>query len=349
MVISLKLNKSQFPLNSSPNKKESSEPLQAQNTKPQNDQILSNSPINQKDILVTVDDDYLRVLGKKLIKHYEEKNKRRQQDGTIHIFEITDCLRKSLILQQYPEEARKLTIYDTMNFDHGLKSETVLVDVLESQKDHAVSTEYQYDINFEGISGHPDFIEGDWVFELKSVNKFKPLILSDSTVTGYIRQVVYYMILMGIDKGRIIVKYNLPFFPVKMGEIVEDENFPNIKTPIHKLEFHKDTGQFPFFNIQVTIPKDAPIREKVKNGLLNVVKPLYKQGDISKFPRLDGCLEGQNFKCMNFCKVRDKCLELADEQYDPDIRGILLNKHIDSQMDKVRNYGKRRDKNVDCS
>lgn len=230
-----------------------------------------------------------------------------------------------------------------MNFDHGLVSETALVDVLESQKDKGVSTEYQYDINFDGISGHPDYIEGDWVFELKSVNKFSPLIMSASTVTGYVRQVVYYMILMGIEKGRIIVKYNLPFFP----EFVKYDDIDGM--PLHKLRFHKDTGQFPFFCIKVEIPKDKKIREKVKKGLLEVVKPLYKRGMIYDFPRLDGCIEGKNFKCMNFCKVRDKCLELSDEQYDSDIRGILLNKHIDSQMDKMRRYGARRDKNVDLS
>lgn len=242
-----------------------------------------------------------------------------------------------------------MNIYDTMNFDHGLMSETVLVNILEEQKDPALSTEYQKDIDFSGISGHPDYIEGDWVFELKSVNKFDPLILSAESVKGYVKQVVYYMILMNIEKGRIIVKYNLPFFPVYKGEIVEDENFPNIKTPVHHLEFHKDTGQFPFFVVKVSIPLHAPIRDQVKSSLLNVVKPLYKEGDISKIPRLDGALDKKNWKCSNYCKVKEKCFELPDEQYDMDIRNILLNKHIDEQVDRKRAYGKRKDRDVDLS
>lgn len=316
-------------------------------------------PTNQKaegkDILVETDnEEYLPILGKKIKSHYEKKNKARQQDGTIHIFEITNCLRQSLILQQYPEEISKLTIYDCMNFDHGLNSETVLVNILETQaKEQGLSTEYQRDIDFSGISGHPDYVEGDWVFELKSVNKFKPLILSDDSVKGYIRQVAYYMILMGIEKGRIIAKYNMPFFP----ELVTYDTdtlanaFPNHfigdGRPIYKLNFHKETGQFPYFTIRVSIPADKEIREKVKNGLLNVVKPLYKEGDISKFPRLDGALDGSNWKCSKYCKARDKCLELPDEQYDPEIRSILLNKHIDEQMDKKRTWGRRKDKNVE--
>lgn len=255
-------------------------------------------------------------------------------------------MRQSLIMQQYPQDIKDLTIWDTTNFDHGLSSETTLVNVLESQKEEGLSTEYQRDIDFSGISGHPDYIEGEWVFELKSVNKFKPLILSDDSVKGYIRQVVYYMILMDIEKGRIVVKYNLPFFPVKAGDIIEDEDFPDIKTPVHKLEFHKETGQFPYFAVKVTIPLDAPIRQKVKDSLLNIVKPLYKQGDIAQFPRLDGCLDGSNWKCSRFCKAREKCLELPDEQYDLDIRNILLNKHIDEQVDRKRSFGKRKDKDV---
>jgi len=325
--------------------------LQEKSTRSQNDQISPRQKLTnhqQKDILVTADlEEYLPILGKKIINHYTEKNKKRQQDGTIHIFEITNCLRQSLILQQYPQEvANKLTIWDTTNFDHGLNSETVLVNIMESQKDQGVSTEYQYDINFSGISGHPDYIEGDWVFELKSVNKFGPLILSNSSVTGYIRQVVYYMILMGIEKGRVIVKYNMPFFPEKIIDVVEDPDFPDIKTPLYKLKFHKDEGQFPYFTFRVDIPLDAPIRQKVKDGLLNILKPMYKEGDISKFPRLDGALDGSNWRCSKYCKVRDKCMELPDEQYDTDIKDILLSKHIDEQVHRKRVYGKRMDRDV---
>lgn len=333
---------------------ESSEPHQEKNSKPQNDQTLQDLQTNQrKGILVEVADDYLPILNKKIINYYEEKNRQRQQDGTIHIFEITDCLRKSLILQQYPEEIEnKLTIWDCMNFDHGLNSETILVNILDSQakKDNSAShTEYQYNIDFSGISGHPDYIENNVVFELKSINKFKPLILSNDSVTNYIRQIVLYMILMSIENGRIIVKYNLPFFPELVTydtQILPEFNFIGDGKPLYKLNFHKDTGQFPYFSVKINIPLDADIREQVKKGLLEVVKPLYMKGDITKFPRLEGSLEGKNFKCNNYCKVRNKCHQIPDEQNDNNIREILLNKHIDSQMNKIRRNGKRKDKNI---
>lgn len=328
---------------------ESLEPLQERSTKPQNDQIsqdLQTSP--KKSILVSQDlGEYLPILCNKIITHYKEKNLKRQKDGSIHIFEIINCLRQSLIFQQYPEEIDPITIWDCMNFDHGLLSETVLVDILESQKeDKDSSTAYQHNIDFSGISGHPDYIEGDWVFELKSINKFKPLILSDESVKGYIKQVVYYMILMDIEKGRIIVKYNLPFFPEKIMEIVEDEQFPEIKTPLYKLNFHKDTGQIPYYTVKITIDPNDELRSKVKMALLNILKPLYEQGDITQIPRLDGAVEGTNYKCNTYCKARKKCMEIPDLQTDFNVRHIILNKHIEEQMDRIRVYGKRQDKFV---
>ena len=182
MVITLENSHQSQSLNPRPNnQKKPSQPAQEKNIKSQSDQIsnkqqLTNPPLkdilvtagrnqSKKDILVQEDNEsYLPILGKKILKHYTDKNLKRQQDGTIHIFEIINCIRQSLILQQYPEKIEGLSIWDTTNFDHGLNSEGVLVTILESQKDEVVSTEYQYDIDFSGISGHPDYIEGDWVF-----------------------------------------------------------------------------------------------------------------------------------------------------------------------------------------
>lgn len=306
---------------------------------------MSTSPAikHQKDIVVTIDEDYLSILGNKIKKHYDEKTKQRHTDKKIHIFEITDCLRKPLIFQQYADQVEPNTIYDYVNFIQGLNSESAIVDILTSQMPSGTESTFQKDIDFSGISAHPDFLQEDVVFELKSTNKMKPLILSDDTVKGYIRQVCYYMILLNIEKGRIIVRYNLPYFP----EYIQKDSLDN--ESMYKLRFHKDTGQFPFFAIKINIPLQAPIREKVKKGLLEVVKPLYEAGDITKIPRLDGMMSGNNWKCSHYCKVRDLCFDIEDQQTDSEVRDILLNKHIDSAMDRKRTYGKRKDRNIDIS
>lgn len=259
-------------------------------------------------------------------------------------------------MEQYPDQVQENTIYDYVNFMQGLNSESAIVDILTTQADSSTESTYQKDIDFSGISAHPDFLEGDVVFELKSTNKIKPLILSDDTVKGYIRQVVYYMILLDIEKGRIIVRYNLPYFPTYLKasdgikyQIQELNPDFDVLENIYVLKFHKDTGQFPFFTIKVNIPLQAPIREKVKKGLLEIVKPLYKEGDVTKIPRLDGMLDGSNWKCSKYCKVRDLCSEIEDKQIDPETRNVLLNKHIDNSMNKIKRFGRRKDKNIDIN
>lgn len=307
-----------------------------------------------KDVEVWVETEYLPILGKKVKKFFDDLNAQRQKDGKIHIFEITDCLRKGMLIKQNPD-AVQLTIWDYMNLIQGLLSEKKLVDILayDSGTDE---TEYQKDIDFSGISAHPDYLEGDTVFELKSTNKIKPLILSDDTVKNYIRQVTYYMILMNIEKGRILVRYNLPHFPENVGR--DDEfcaaiadkfhRFTGDDMTLYKLMFHKDTGQFPFFSIGLKIPLDAPVREMVKKGLLEITKPTWDLNDVSQLPRLDGSIEGINWKCNNYCTVKDLCHTLPDEQTDPIKRIVLLNKHLDNSVEKKIFRG-RKNQPVDIS
>ena len=300
-----------------------------------------------KDIKVEVDSEYLPVLAKKIKKYFDDLNKERQTDGKIHIFEISDCLRKGLLTKQYADEIDN-DIYDYMNLIQGLLSEHKLVEILASDQE-ASSTEYQYNIDFSGISGHPDYIENDeqeWVFELKSTNKIKPLILSDDTVKGYVRQVVYYMILKNIEKGRILVRYNLPHFPqyVKVPDglkIQLESEGVTLDDNLYKLAFHKDTGQFPFFAIRVHIPLSAPIRDYVKQKLIEIVKPVYESGDATIIPPLEGMKEGTNWKCVKYCKVYEQCKQTPDLNTNQEARYVLLNKHIDEAVERVRFYGRR--------
>lgn len=301
----------------------------------------------QKDIQVEVDVEYLPILAKKIKKYFDDLNEIRQNDGKIHVFEITDCLRKALLVKKHSKDIT-LDIYDYMNLIQGLLSEQKLVEILAADQ-KASSTEFQRDINFEGISAHPDYTESgevEYVFELKSTNKIKPLILSDDNVKGYIRQVVYYMILMNIERGRILVRYNLPHFPEFVGKEIDEST--QVEEAIYKLKYHKDTGQFPFFAIKLHMPLDAPIREYVKKSLIEIVKPVFEAGDIEQIPPLEGMKQGTNWRCNNYCKVKQYCENIADRQNDPNKRYVLLNKHIDDSTNRVRFFGRKRQK-VDIS
>ena len=185
------------------------------------------------------------------------------------------------------------------------------------------------------------------MFELKSTNKIKPLILSDDTVKGYVRQVVLYMILMNIERGRILVRYNLPFFPEYIGKELDETT--GVEEPIYKHHYHKDTGQFPFYTCKIHLPLHAPIRQYVKDSLLNIVTPVYREGNPELIPPLEGMKEGRNWKCSNYCKVYEICKKIPDRQTDIEKRRVLLNQHIDESVNRVRRFGKRKDMNVNIN
>lgn len=284
-----------------------------------------------KPISVEIDEEYLSELAYKIKAYFDEKQKQRLTDGKIHMSDLTYCLRKALITTQNQDIIQN-DIYDYTNFMDGLNSEKVIVDILSSASGVG-ETEYQKDIIFDEYTAHPDYIENTVVFELKATNKINPLILSDEVLKSYIRQIVYYMVLMDLQKGKILVRYNLPHFPEFVAKDEEDMQ------SMYKLKFHKDTGQFPFFALKLDIPLEAPIRQEIKDALINIVKPLYKEGDITKIPVLEN--KQFNWKC-GYCKVRNICDTIPDKQKDQKVRDIILNKHIDDSVNKIRKYARKK-------
>lgn len=286
-------------------------------------------PETEKEITIEVDEQGLIKLANTIKEHFDTKQIQRYEDGKIHISDLTVCLRKALITVQNQDSIEN-NIYDYVNFMGGLDSERTLVDIMTDGQ--AVGgTDYQRDINFDEFTAHPDLIMNNVVYELKATNKNQPLILSDDALKSYINQVVYYMVLLDIEDGRILVRYRLPYFLEYMGKDDLDES-------VYKLRFHKDTNEFPFFQAKLHIAHQAPIRQEIKDGLINVIKPLWKAGDITKIPVLDN--KKYNWRC-GYCKVRNICDQIPDRQTDPYIRNIVLNKHIQNASNKVRRVGRK--------
>lgn len=288
-------------------------------------------------ILVKVDEDYLRHLDRKIRDYFEKKQRERVADGKIHISDLTYCMRKAIISRKWPEKV-KLNILDYTTFMDGLGSEKMLVEVLTDGLDAvaAQKTSYQEDIAFDDFSAHPDFIDEERiVFEFKTSGTIQHLVLSNDSLKSYVRQTVYYMILLGIKKGRVLVRYKRNDFPeyvcrddLTCLEIADDKHkFKGDNQPLYKLRFHKDTGQFPFFSAAVELELDDPVRKKVTDSLIKIIKPIYKANDVEQIPRLENY--PMNWKC-NYCNVKEVCAEIPDSQKDYYKRNILLNKHIDN-------------------
>lgn len=308
----------------------------------------------EKDILVEEDNEsYLPILGKKAKDYFVAKNKARAEDsknGIIHIGNLTTCMRQSMLLEKYADQI-DYTIWDYTDFMDGLDSEKIIVHVLNHGRlsTDGSTGEFQKDLVFDDFIAHPDYIddEDDVIFELKSTKKIKPFILSEDTITKYVRQIVYYMILNNMEKGRVLARYALPFFPTYVK--VEDEIKMLIKgitveDNLYVLKFHRETGQFPFYSVRLELKKDGASRDRVKMGLVDIIKPLYQAGDIEKVPILDD--KETNWHCNKYCKVKQICDQTPDLQTDPAVRYVVLNKHIDAATNKVKRFGRRKDKDV---
>ena len=289
--------------------------------------------------MVSVDEDYLRQLSQKIRDYFEKRNLERIHDGKIHISDLTYCMRKAIIGRKWPEKV-KMTIDDYVVFMDGLGSEKMLVEILNDDAPEG-STEYQKDVAFDEFSAHPDYVdENQTVFEFKTSNTIQHIVLSNDILKSYIRQTVYYMTLMGITEGKILVRYKRNEFPEYIAKddidcfLISDpkHKFVNDNKPMFKLIKHKDIGQFPFFAAKVELKYDAAVRSKITDGLINVIKPLYKTGDIEKLPRLENY--PVNWKCQ-YCNVKDICDQIPDLQMDQYKRNILLNKHIDNTVNKL--------------
>lgn len=246
-----------------------------------------------------------------------------------HIGDKTYCARKSWIPYIFPS-ANLVNVYDMGNFMRGLGIEHAVVKVLNHMfKDG----EFQMDILFDDITGHPDFVAATNVFEIKSTNSTTPLDLDSYKITSYVRQVVYYMLLTNMTEGKIVINYSLPFFLEKA-----TKKKPKNGIQLYSVKWHQESETIPWYVIKVEISEDEPLRKKIRWILSRKIKPVYdhviKNRDLTVVPVLDGKIGfPQNPKC-RMCNVKKICDMIPDRQTDPELRSYLLNQHIDGVVER---------------
>jgi hypothetical protein len=69
----------------------------------------------------------------------------------------------------------------------------------------------QVDIEMDGIVAHPDIMtkNGDVIVELKDTVSGKRLVFSDNIFRSYLRQLLYYLVMTGIEKDIISIRNNV--------------------------------------------------------------------------------------------------------------------------------------------
>jgi hypothetical protein len=271
-------------------------------------------------IIIKEDKEFRAKFEAAAIKLYEENNIKRGSDPFHHIGDGTYCARKALIPYIFPSRAG-LDIYEVGNFMRGLGVEHATVVVLDYMN-KLNKTNFQLDIIFDDITGHPDYVvDGQHVFEIKSTNAQDDLDINSSNLKSYTRQVVYYMLLTGISKGKVIINYGLPF---RMKYDKESKQYD--------VYYRNKEKRSPYFMYSLEITEDEPLRKTIRTILIDKIKPTFdkavKNRDLTIIPVLEE-RKKYDWKCMS-CKFRKLCDMVPDKQEDQELRGYLLNKHIDN-------------------
>jgi hypothetical protein len=253
------------------------------------------------------------LLSNLLQKH----NERAREGNVVHVSDIlpTNCLRRQYYGRKFPDMA-PLNHESVHHFVRGEASEFVITKLA----DLGVS---QAELNMDGIIAHPDIMDNNLVVELKDTVNGKRLDFADTTFRSYLRQLLYYLTITGIEKGIISIRYNIKELRWIRRDAEGNDYFIR---PANA----KDVG---IESWQVTLPKNDIARELLKNEMVrrkNLFVKALEENDVSILPRLPEYM--RNYKC-KWCEFYNKCMnedvetkaahEMANEKDLLEIDGLV--------------------------
>jgi hypothetical protein len=253
------------------------------------------------------------LLNNLLQKH----NERVREGNDVHVSDIlpTRCIRRQYYSRKFPDMA-PLNHESVHHFVRGEASEFVITKLAGL----GVS---QAELNMDGIIAHPDIMGDDLVVELKDTVNGKRLNFSDTTFRSYLRQLLYYLTITGIEKGIISIRYNIKELRWLRRDAEGNDYFVR---PANA----RDVG---IESWQVTLPKYDIARELLKNEMArrkNLFVKALEENEPSILPRLPEHM--RNYKC-KWCAFYNKCMnedgeteaakEMANERDLLDINGIV--------------------------
>ncbi len=260
--------------------------------------------------------EFTDLLQTNLRERYEKR--RRSSDSAIHVSDIlpSNCIRKQFYSRKFPD-IDPITNESVHHFVRGESSEFIITNL-------ANIGVAQSDLEMEGLVAHPDImadeidVEGleeaskseitKWqgtVVELKDTVSGKRLNITDRTFTSYLRQLLYYLVMTGIERGIISIRYNSRELRWIKRDLAGDYFFRPYDG--------RDVG---IESWQVILPKGDITREILKNEMVRRKLLFHKallEDDVSILPRLS---ENQrNSKCTH-CKFYQKCMDEDTETND---------------------------------
>ena len=228
------------------------------------------------------------LLSNLLQKH----NERAREGSVVHVSDIlpTTCIRRQYYGRKFPDMA-PLNHESVHHFVRGEASEFIITKLAGL----GVS---QAELNMEGIIAHPDIMDDNLVVELKDTVNGKRLDFSDATFRSYLRQLLYYLTITGIEKGIISIRYNIKELRWIRRDAEGNDYFIR---PANA----RDVGVESW---QVILPKDDIARELLKNEMVrrkNLFLKALEENDASILPRLPEYM--RNYKC-KWCEFYNKCM-----------------------------------------
>jgi hypothetical protein len=294
--------------------------------------------------------EFTDLLQKNLNKRYEER--RRLGDSSIHVSDIlpTNCIRKQYYSRKFPE-IDPISNESVHHFVRGEASEFVITDLANM----GVS---QAELEMDGLIAHPDIMSENEkgeenerlieagvkakgqsvIVELKDTVNGRSLDITDQKFRSYLRQLLYYLVMTGIEKGIISIRYNSR----ELRWMKSDSEGDYFFRPYNG----RDVG---IESWQVFLPKEDIAREILKNEMVRR-KSLFlralQENNVSILPRLAETI--RNTRCP-YCKFYQKCMnednetegarEMAKERDLLDISGVVdfkpFSPHDEFTEDKI--------------
>ena len=266
-------------------------------------------------IIIRKNPEFTNMLQRNLMTKHEE---RRRRDNTVHVSDIipTACIRKQYYSRKFPD-MDPLSNESVHHFVRGESSEFVITQLA----DLGVA---QADIEMDGIVAHPDIMSSEKgvIVELKDTVNSKRLDFYDNTFRSYVRQLLYYLVMTGLEKGIISIRYNIK----ELRWLKSDSEGDYFFRPFNA----KDVGieSWEAFLSSGDIAREILKNEMVRRKTL-FLKALEEE-DVSILPRLID--DAKRSKCP-YCQFYDKCInqdletdearEMAKEIDLLDINGVV--------------------------
>ena len=257
---------------------------------------------------------YFSDLLKKNLKEYYDS--RRRLDNIIHISDVlpSNCLRKQYYTRKIPD---KNILSDELiqHFIRGESSEFVI-----SKLSNIGVT--QNELKIEELVAHPDIMNEEMIVELKDTTSHRRLDINDKKFRSYLRQLLYYLVISGLEKGIISIRYTNDELKFIKSDLEGDYFFRPNKAKKPQIE-----------SWRVFLPKDDILREILKNEMIrrkNLLLKAIVEDDVSILPRIPElkrgniCTKCEYFHmCMDIDDETEQAVDMSKELDVFDIKGII--------------------------